>query len=865
MWGTLAPIAFHPPDLIPIDSTTERFIELARSERLQGSDLERAIGKALHRLDTSWPKRGSGFKEVNRVLRQFLRIELPPSLQAMALPNTPAPALSELSLIRLSQGGKQAPIQTSDQPPGFWRPPTTKTTDRDLLFLRKTVHVWTTNLVRSGELQKRAVQLRKQIKEGFIANSMFSSWVCDWIIDELDQSAAMAKGRLDVSSIYTYLCVLITRSPELADLDPYEWAEEEWNQWINVLDASVSGTPPAAPGVQEDVRLHPAVKHAVGRLTRSLARRGNDVPWGVRQRLFDKDDPQPCGSASSTVLLDSDLSAAMEICMRWLEGNPLDQLLIQSRIAIHKEVPSRTSEPSSLALDCLTPSRALVIERMGYKVHKTDNAIRLVLLSDSLYSEIERLRGEVAKYHPDGASLFLRGDGSLDAGRRDVYLTRLLSLALKIASGDTEARLYSMRARALQNIAWPGWTELSQRMLRSGVSVEECVCWTSEAQQFWARLALASVQAGHGDLRPAFGNYVAAWPLVLRIHARAMLSRLTPGSGLLNQLDAKPNTFAQAHRRSGNMLSMWDWLDAHLPRSPLSASESLCYGKGAPRVGDTHDQEDVLRAEGATLQGVLDTSGEHESHHERREPAERTPAPAVPRDRHLAADETGSDTAKPPVEASRSHADGALNTSEVAYLTALVLGVSKPRALEYSAVNLTTANRLDLIAPSQNLMAWAVKRARSQPQPRGEAANIDLLTSSDANGARVGRKIIQWVAMVSDRFTLYKIMFRRVEEPPSSAQITALWRELASELPSFLSLLVHRSPRHLDAKERTALHDLQDFVALKEDPEIGALPLVKLYPRGSGNRVLSSRYTSVFRAAVASCAAIEKKIPLTYD
>lgn len=832
---------FVHPTWIPIGASTERLIAQAVDWK-KTKHLCAHTGRALHRLDDYWPRNGkSAWSEVERVQRHFLRIEFPPSLQAVASPSTAAPALSDLSLMRLASEETSAlPLASAPEELTRGLRAREQGAKSDASALQTLVHPWTSTITQDGELQKRAVLLRKKIRDRFEVRSPHSAWVCDWVMDELEQSARLANGRLDISSIYTYLSILTRQCPTLEGLDPYEWTEAEWTEWIDHLNATMASPDGVDRG---DASLSKPVRHAVGRLVFNLQRRQQHIPWSVRSRLMESSEPQAFGSASATVLLDCDIARARAMCEGWLEGRSLDLLIMKARLEGH-DFPSRTSEISSLGLDCLTPGGALVIERKGFKVHKTENAIRVVLLDPRQQSEFRQLQRELAEHHPDGSDLLLRGTGSAQEGQRDVNLARMLTASLKTVTGDVQARIHCVRAKSLQDIAWPGWGERVRQMLLHGVSLQSAAEWVEQLSSSPLRLTFGSVQAGHGDLRPALGNYLAAWPLVFHLHAHALLTNVAPARQMLRQLGAKANSYAQAYSRSGRLLSMWDWLQAQGPVLELQP-ESADANSAAEACGSANDSADASAPE-LPQHGL--TPSMNISAFEGDECAQdRTCAPSQRRD------------AGAPVRQAHDGTGDAARRSQVAYLTALMAGVPKPRAIEYAGLTLPAANRLDASCPSMGWSAWALKRARSQPGPRGDAANVRLLLRVDRSRDSLGKQIVDWVCAIADSQTLYSVVFRRASDAPDEDRLIGLWKDIASGIPPAASLVIHR--RKLGPAEKNAIAGLGLAVSRRDDPNIGALPLLKLYPRGSDNRVLSSRYTSIFRAAVCARAAIENALP----
>lgn len=817
---------FLHPTWIPIDSLTERLIDLAANHG-NHANLDAFPYAQLFAGDSS-PVTGDGLWDNMEALRRsFVRIELPPSLQAAADPFTPAPTLSDLSLLRLAATEKSAPT-TSPVPAEIAKRSSRQEQplSAELKTVRQQVHRWTANTEKLGELRKRAIGLRAEIRSSYSASSLHSLWIYDWLMDELELTAASTHGRLDISSIYTYLCVLITRTPStLEGSDPYEWQEEEWVQWL----AAIEQTPATdAHAERELAALSEPVKHAVARLIRNLQRKGFSIPSSIRSRVLEASESQAHGSASSTLILGSDLSAARELCDAWFAERPLEQLLVRTRFVAHA-IPSRTSEISSLKLDCITDGGALLLDREGYKVHKTDNAVRLVLLTPEHHAELSILRDQLVEHHPEGSHFLLRGDGSLQAGIRDVALARACAAALKITTGDSSARIHCLRAASLQQVAWPNWTSITRQLLQTGLSVQSAKAWTHEVSSLPTRLTFACVQAGHGDLRPALGNYLAAWPLILHVHAKALQSSLPLQRKLIRLVHLNPNNYAQALRRSGRTLTVSDWVHAQGPFLQLCEHTGMPTG-AAPVAAQPLNETVITDADESGAMSAVKS------------------CPA---------------TATLGVVTTLTHNAGGngprAQFADVAYVTARVLGLSKARAIEYADVPLSTASELDAISPSLLWGAWVAKRARAQPGRRGEAANLQMLTGNGRGEQPMGARIAAWAYSISHRTSLCNVVLRQPGKMPPLADLISLWHELAGSMPSGISLVIHR--RNLIAAESQALAHLTEEVRIHLDINIGPAPLVKLYPRGSDNRVLSSRYTANLRAVVCALAAVEGVLP----
>ncbi|MFZ2393247.1 hypothetical protein [Rhodoferax sp.] len=823
---------FIHPTWLPLLPTTTQLIVSARLQPWSQEKLWHGVEQALASIDPDYWPTGA---EVCRAAMQstvqgFLRLEYPPSVVAVADPRTPAPTLSELSLMR--QADPQAAESTSIpvRPQGQQRRGNSGGCDKDLTRLKTIVYSFTKQTVRLGELRQRALDCMRRIEVEIQVRSNFFGWILDWVRHELEQAAQNKKHRLDISSIYTYLGVLARRSDGWGTddaEDPYEWSEEQWQQWLddinqglggdsgNFFDVTTESTDPSAP-----VAMHKRVKDAAGRLVRNLVLHGHWVPLSIRSKLAEANEQLACGSASATLITARDIERAIQIAQHWLAEQPLDLEMLELRARIQASVPTRSSDISNLRFDCLTPGGMLIIERQGYKNLKSENAVRTPQPPASVRKLIAKSRTKVAEYISDPLFL-LRGQGTPADGDRDLELINIWSAALKHATGDPSARPHSVRAKALQDMAWPGWSTLASGLFSSQASPKSCAKWVDQRVE-WTQLAYAASQAGHGDLRPALGNYLAGARLIFAVRSRALLDRLAPRPKLLEQLGVNPESFRKFKQRATVERCDWQWL---FDRVSASSIELL---KALPQPTQAR-----LRAKPKETSANM---------------ASAVAAPALP---------PAVSVAVPPATKTASTTtvnDGAnhLVSNEVRYLCAQILGMTKARAIEATKLGLSKAVRIDTRLPSPDLTARVASRARSGPQARGCQGNLKTLFSVQ------GQEIVDWVIGMTgpDRLTLTKFIFKLPVKLFADATMVKFWESVTSSMPRTCALNIHRGEKYLLDSERSALHRLSDSIFLKVDSEIGVTPGIRLVTRGSDNRVMSTRLNSTFRASLLACVCM---------
>lgn len=825
---------FTHPTWLPLLPTTARLIVKALVEPVSEAKLWESIGMALRSSDPGyWPASPEGCRAaLLATARAFLRLEFPPSLLAVADPEVPAPSLSELSLMRLCDAQ-----DISFVPPPS---PTARLRTRsvaasrpgqDLNALRKIIYARTSQTVRLGELRKRALDCLTHIRADVQVQSTFGAWVLDWVVDELQQSAQDLKGRLDISSLNTYLGVLTRRPRPLADVDmedPYEWSEGQWQQWLEALNADLTGEHHAfslanmsdgTPSAETQM-LHKRVKDAVGRMVRNLIQRGHWVPSSIRSILAEGNEKLPCGSASACLVTVADVERAIQIARKWLEDQPLDALMLETRARIQFCIPTRSSEISNLRFDCMTASGMLLIERAGYKNIKNENSVRSLKAPDTLQQLIRDFKAELIQYLPDAAFLF-RSDGSPEAGLRDVELINLQSAALKHATGDPSARPHSKRASALQSMAWPGWMPLAMLLLKAKASPRSCSAWTGDLSD-WTRLAYAASMAGHGDLRAGLGNYLSGWSLVFAIRAMALLDRQDPRPGLLLQLGVDPAGLRKFRQRAPEGSCQWQWLFGRVVDDSVDHLRS--------RVQPVCTRDSNLDANSEQALSTAARSGKSD-----KDPACLPPDPPatyVPTDK-------GTAGTRPELDS-------------VIYLSARILGMPKPQAIEMTRIGLSRATYLDTLIPPDELVLMAASRARSAPRKRGSQGNLEVLFSDR------GREILEWVVCLNGRdlLTAARFVFRLRSKAMSDQNMAEFWGSMLTGLPNTCALHVHRGERYLHDAERSVLSLNNGPVILKFDSEIGAIPGIRLATLDTDNRVLGTRLNSVFRSGLLSCVCI---------
>lgn len=782
------------------------FLHQAQQTRVSEAQLCLEIVNALRSFDQDfWPGTVDAcIGSISNALRAFLRLQFPPSLLTVSSNNVPSPTLSPLSMLRLAaRTESHHPIAATLTVRPHKR--STTRTD-DLKQLRRIISEQSSQTTRLGELRQRALNSLALIRQDFHPESAFSGWVADWVVDELQRSAQGDKGRLDISSIGTYLSVL-THQPKrdlsLDQEDPYEWSEDQWLGWIHALDHDLSTSSSSTDNSCDAAQVKSAgarigavcgrVHAAINRLVRNLIKREQWIPHSVRRLIAETGEQLPGGSASSTLVTRQNLNRANQIASEWLADEPLNCLLVKSRAEIQFAIPTRSADISNLQVDCLTSNGMLVIERVGYKNIKNDNSIRTIQTSPILEKLILEHRHELLNYIPQAKFLF-RLEGRPEDGMRDINLIGLMSAALKAATGDISARPHSLRSSALQNLAWAGWTTVAHEILTGQATPTSCAEWITHDR--WTGLAEAAYMAGHGDLRPALGNYLSGWNMVYSAHVMALLAEAPPQPGLLRQLGIDPAGLRKFRQRAAPGTCEWGWVFSQLRKK---------LGQGP--------EPQAISCPGTDL------------------PDSSAPKPV--NDRHA--------PAQPREESCDIQRD-------IQYLSSRILGMPKPQALEKMSIGLGKANELDRLIPPLEFTSLVSRRARESAQARGLRGNLDVLFSDQ------GRAMLDWITSIDagHRNSVARMVFKLEGVPARSKDLSNVWRALVQHMPSSFLLKFHRGEKYLGDAEHSFFISHSHCVLLKVDGEIGSVPGIQLASQDSNNRVLGSRLNSVFKACLLS-------------
>jgi hypothetical protein len=820
LWNRLH---FLHPTWIPLRPTTVRLIDLAGefgplTPEVVRTHVTEALGSlGFVKFPTDPDARIAALLEVAAAFR---RLEFPTSINALGHPLVPAPALSDLSLMRLS--GVQLPhvdfsvnrkLRNSRREKGD-----------DISYILHVVAQAADTRMRHGETQKRAAMCLNDLEGASIVWTPFGRWLLEITQDQLTQTYNDPRNGLKVSSWHTYLCSITTAAVDPHD-DPREWDEHNWHEWIDRVDAgcrtaeqpSATSDDPGGPkrrAAARDRLVCDRARHALSAVVASVQRLQQHVPASVRARLQLKTTTiVPYSSASATVILDGDHAAVDKLLERTHAEHPGDLVLLRFRTQLARIVPVRSGDTSSTRSNCITPGNAVTFDPVGYNVHKTNAAVRSVSVSADDARSLRFCLADLERYF--GPQPFAcRTDGSPAAGIRDARLAHDCSRALKAVTGDAAAREHSVRAWTMQKITWPGWQGLAGNLLAGELTPLGAAAWSASLDQDWLRTARAMAAAGHADLRAGFGGYFAAWPLVWSYRAAASLAGIQVGAEFVRQLGIDPAALRKARSRAMSRAARTEVIqqtptaDVHVrPFDELEWLTSQC-------VQRNRERWEFLAPKPSTTKPIAGgTSSET-----------RPSSMAGP----LVVD-AASPTAPDPLKVS---------VQTVMYVAARALGLPRERAIERLDVTFGQALELERAIPNEKLVTGARRRAQSAPSNRGAAGDIETALGE------VGITILRWL------MRLPEVDFRQLCEVLHSDSLPLdhleFWRRLKPTIPDDLGIGLRIGKNYIKPEQMSDYGHLEPGIRLTVDKRIGAKTIASAY-RDPENTVESARMTAVMR------------------
>lgn len=727
-----------------------------------------------------------------KACEHWRRLELPPSVCAMASHKVESACLSPTSLERVATNGAFPPKVKFKSILGPFATPVrpARLVCHDLSEITKLLSEWCDTDDSLGGQERRARAIKRGLSklEGPNRTSVFL--FCIHVL-KLQADEVIANPRnAHVSTIKTRWSAI---HPVMAALplpaDPVDFEDEEWVRVVNnvnehCLQATQKDSDSVGSYVIGEGKLRSdRARDALQRMFRLLERDAWEIPQAAWDEMGGATFFRPRLSASSSIFLPEYAPAITNE----IYANLSPALLAERsdvKVRFMSEAPSRIGEASCVAIRCVTASGAAAFCNTPYAVHKSKHAPRLAPLTAATATAVRKLEDRTRSISPNAQRLY-RFDELAQA--QDVAANSLLPDLLRQAIGDPEFRPHSLRATAYMELLWPGFRSVLQRLLSDTLSPQECIDWLSERpmSERWIRAISAATAAGHGAVDPGYKFYASAWPLILAIWMKAKSRDLQPAEASFKAFGRTAANFRQVKCRSkDSTIDAWRWMPAAM----------------------------VRRKHRPLLEHAIAVSED--------------PPPSAPR------------------------FPRATRNQQIRYAVLRCLKMTPDVATQETGLPDALQSLVERGLPNSRDIEWARKRKKGQDTLK--ALEGDRSLALDASG--VG--IIDWIVSLApaDTHDLFAILRRNPSDlsfPIDELQAITFWRRISAALaPGFCLTLRFGEGKHLSPSSELRLKELKPLVVVTDerDRDLGPIPDVMLRHVPANDR-LDCRSTAIFKLA----------------
>lgn len=518
--------------------------------------------KALSGFEFSTPMAGVTF--LGALMVRWMRIELSPWLMTASCVDFSAASISMRSLARLAYG--RPAVSDADQP----EPPITGRTARssfdiEIGGLAKIVNDIADTTKKHGENQKRLRLLHEAITGHLRSSSLspLSTDIATWLIRE-----ATSERPLEVSSIASYLSKLRDGLKELdqemgfEDLGP--------DEWLDLKECIENGH------AGEQLKQRQSILRRFADFWRD---RGCAVPGSV----FSAADGAAAviAHASAIYLSGRDVEQIAGLIADHFKSQPLLREKATVKLSLCASAPFRSGEISRLRSIDVSPNLpGVFITSSGFSHLKNQRHSRgSVELGQFQLDQLRALCDRVSHLSRQKEGYVWLLDEPESRFADVAELDHALGRALRLTSGEANARVHSLRGSAIARIVTP---EVDDLLANLATSTYWRLPAPSAHDDEWLKVSIAARQARHSRQLTTIQYYCSTWPLQLHLELARTLEFVPVDdayAGLIDRL--KPDAFRQALSRSRRSfpdapLAEWQMLAKRLSRiSNVRSVETL--------------------------------------------------------------------------------------------------------------------------------------------------------------------------------------------------------------------------------------------------------------------------------------------------
>lgn len=478
----------------------------------------------------STPKEGITF--LAGLMRRWMSIEISPWLITASTYEFSSACISMPSIARLSFGRPASFDLDDPYPPARTRRNASNSLESEIDALAKIVRRIGDTTKRTGENRKRLIQLKGALEAHLKSDlSPMAADICIWQLAESTMDNAM-----EVASDASYLGRL---KPGLKNLDPQMcFADLDPEDWLALQERIEDGHN------GEQLKQQ---RSALRRLANYCRNQGCAIPGSIFAAGEDK--ASPIKHASAVYISERDVERVGAAIADYFQPTPLLRAMAEAKLALCASAPLRSGEISRVrTIDIGIVTTAVAITSSGFSHLKKQGLSRgNVELGEAQYLQLVSLRDQVAKLsnHRDGY-LWLVDDPKKrfwDVSEIDQMLGR----ALRLATGEKNARIHSFRGSAIARKVTPHVGALLECLVsRQVIKLPSPTTEDSE----WLRVSAAARQARHTRPLTTIRYYCGTWPLQMYLELFRTLERIPINDGYARLSDGtRPAALRQAVSR----------------------------------------------------------------------------------------------------------------------------------------------------------------------------------------------------------------------------------------------------------------------------------------------------------------------------
>ncbi len=518
------------------------------------------------------------------LMTRWMRIEISPWLMTASSPDFSAACISMPSLARTAHGRPAIPCADESEPPLSGCSARTSL-EIEISDLAKVVNDIADTKKKYGENRKR-LRLLGEALIAHVREASLSPLALDiaaWLTHEITTEHPM-----EVSSIASYFSKLkdglieLDQESSFEDLDPDDWLE-----FKDLIEIGHVG---------EQLKQRQSILRRFSIYWRS---RGCAVPGAI----FAAADGTAAEitHASAIYVSRRDIERVETLIGEHFSSQPLLLQKAQVKLSLCSHSPFRSGEISRVrSVDIGASLPAVFITSSGFSHLKNQRHSRgSVELGDVQYRNLLSL-GRTADQLSTQRSGYLWLLDDPDKRFSDVAeLDYALGRALRLATGETKARIHSLRGSAVAKNVTPLVDDVLMN-LSEGAFLWLPVSGVDDHE--WLKISIAARQARHSRPLTTLRYYCATWPIQLFFELSQTLESVPIDDGYASHVDdLKPDALRQALsrvRRSipASPLAEWQMLAKRLSRiSTLTSVETfLVITATTPSLSPRKSGGDVL-------------------------------------------------------------------------------------------------------------------------------------------------------------------------------------------------------------------------------------------------------------------------------